>query len=504
MEKLISPQKFIDIDRFQQTICASATAITKQAISIIRVSGMDAYKVVGKIFNKDIKFQSGYTLRVGKIYAMKDKVSYQIDEVVLGCYREPNSFTGEDLIEINCHGNPIIVQKIIELLTKNGAKRAKRGEFALRGVINKKISLIQAENINDLINSENEAEAELNVDYLDARHTNFLKKIENSLNSYITRLEMEMNFPEHLEGDSINIEKIIDYLRVVRSRLSEIILYSKKLNMTVKKRKLTIGLAGEPNTGKSSLFNCIVGENRVIVSKVAGTTRDIVDYQLPSSFFDNHTIQVYDTAGIREVKGQIEKEAIERSLVALKKSDLVILVIDLKKLLTQKNKIKKKGLLRAKNMIKKILRNRIATNNKRFAIVGNKVDLFSNHINLKEIYAALNLPAQNPFILTSALRCKVGNLVKFIKSAFKEKSKDDSSLFVARTERIFFKNSWVIEILEEVERKVATIIQDKTLLSSDLLADYLEKIVQKLRMIMGMGENEKIVKRIFRDFCIGK
>lgn len=302
-----------------ETIVALATAPLKSALAIIRVSGDDAFKIVSKCFSKDITDIQERTLLFGNI-VNEDKV---IDEVVLAIYKGPKSFTGEDLVEIICHGSVLIANEIIELLIKFGARTATNGEYSSRAFLNNKIDLIQAEAINDVINSTTKEAKELSILSLKGKTSELILPIKARIADVLSLIEVNIDYPEYEDIEVANKEHVISLVDELVPQIDTLVSNGQK--GLIIKEGIKVALVGKPNVGKSSLLNALLGESKAIVTDIAGTTRDVVEGEIN---LNGVVLHLLDTAGIRDTGDKIENIGVTKSIETIKKADLAIVLLD--------------------------------------------------------------------------------------------------------------------------------------------------------------------------------
>ncbi|MDR2568308.1 MAG: tRNA uridine-5-carboxymethylaminomethyl(34) synthesis GTPase MnmE [Mycoplasmataceae bacterium] len=313
----------------ENTIVALATAPLNCAIHIIRVSGPKAYIITNKICLNKIK-KNGYTIERNKIVENKQI----LDDVLLMKFVSPKSFTGEDLIEINCHGGLYLAKKIISLLIKNGCVYATPGEFSKRAFLNRKISIVQAESINNLINSESDMGIKIANNGLNPKATEQLKVFVEELFMMIGQVEVNIDYPEYDDYPVLDEPTLVKKLENILTKLKNISNESKKLIKFIS--GINVAIVGKPNVGKSSLLNAFLDEEKAIVSNVSGTTRDAIEAK---ASINGLTINFIDTAGIRnKTRNKIEKLGINKSLQMLEKSDLVLFLVDGSKPMDEQDK----------------------------------------------------------------------------------------------------------------------------------------------------------------------
>lgn len=302
-----------------ETIVALATPPLKSALAIIRLSGEDCFKVVSKVFTKDLTKVNKKEIHYGFI---QDE-GKQIDQVVLLTYVHPHSFTGEDSVEIICHGSPLIANQIISILLKNGARMATNGEFSSRAYLNGKIDLVQAEAINDIINATTIESRDLSMISLKGETSKMFKPIKDQIAEILSQIEVNIDYPEYEDIEEVTKEKIIAVCGDIVKKINTLIDEGERSRLY--RDGLKIAIVGKPNVGKSSILNSLIKDDKAIVTDIAGTTRDVVegDFNLCGV-----PVHLFDTAGLRESEDVIERIGINKSVEALKNADLVLFVID--------------------------------------------------------------------------------------------------------------------------------------------------------------------------------
>lgn len=302
-----------------ETIVALATAPIKSALAIVRLSGDDVLDVVSKCCSKDLRNIKERTILYASIVDKGEK----IDDVVLLVYKGPKSFTGEDSVEIISHGSPLIAKQIVEVCMQNGARMATNGEFSSRAFMHNKIDLVQAEAINDVINATTKEAKKLNLLSLDGQTSELLKPIKVKLADLLSLIEVNIDYPEYEDIEVANKEKVVEYADDLMNRIDLLISDGEKAQII--NEGVKVAIVGKPNVGKSSLLNAFLGEDRAIVTDIAGTTRDVVEGH---ANIDGVVLHLYDTAGIHESNDRIESIGIEKSKKAIKDADVVIVVLD--------------------------------------------------------------------------------------------------------------------------------------------------------------------------------
>ena len=302
-----------------ETIVALATAPIKSALSIVRLSGDDVFEVVSKCFTKDLRSIKERTILYGSIVNDQEK----IDDVVLLAYKGPKSFTGEDSVEIICHGSPLVCKQITETCIKNGARMATNGEFSSRAYMHNKIDLVQAEAINDVVNSTTKEAKRLNLLSLDGKTSDLIRPLKTRIADILSLIEVNIDYPEYEDIEIANKDKIVEVVDELIPQIDTFLDDGEKAKII--NEGVKVALVGKPNVGKSSLLNAILGEDRAIVTDIAGTTRDVVEGH---ANVDGVVLHLFDTAGIRDSEDKIESIGIERSKKTIKEADIVVVVLD--------------------------------------------------------------------------------------------------------------------------------------------------------------------------------
>jgi tRNA modification GTPase len=387
------------MSNLNRTIVAPATNVATQAIALIRISGDEAVEIINKLVKKAVPLKRGFYFR-----QFFDQGTL-VDEVVITYYEQPNSFTGEEVIEIACHGGILNTNRIINLILQNGAKMALKGEFSQRAFLNGKIDLIQAEGINDLIHATNELALKIGVDNMSGAHNKAILDLKADLLDLISRIQVSIDYPDYDDIDGSSIEDLTKLLLTIKEKVSQIILRSKIAIKNVEGIKTAI--IGETNVGKSSLLNALINEDKAIVTEIAGTTRDIVEGQIN---LGSTTINLIDTAGIRQTTDVVENLGIQKSHDYLQKADLVLYVINANNYQNEENQ-KMYRLLKEKQHV----------------IVLNKAAQVDQQA-LQTIQAYFT----EPVILTNAIDHDINALIKEIQTRYnnEELLKDDALILI--------------------------------------------------------------------------
>ncbi|MBR1413684.1 MAG: tRNA uridine-5-carboxymethylaminomethyl(34) synthesis GTPase MnmE [Bacilli bacterium] len=303
----------------EDTICAIATSVGNSGISIIRVSGANSFKIVNKITKIDVEKMLPNTIKYTKLI-YKDEL---IDEVLISKFVAPKSFTAEDIIEINTHGGIASTNKVLEILLELGVRLATPGEFTKRAFLNGRINLIEAEASNDLIVANTDYQRVLAVNKLNGSLTKQIEDIREKLVSIIANIEVNIDYPEYEDIEVLTNEKIVDPLTNIKKDLE--LLLKNSYNGKIINNGINVALIGKPNVGKSSILNRLLGEEKAIVTNIAGTTRDIVEGSIELNKIKYNFI---DTAGIRETKDYVEQIGVEKSKQKIEEADLIILILN--------------------------------------------------------------------------------------------------------------------------------------------------------------------------------
>ena len=437
------------------TIAAIATGYMESAVSVIRISGDDAVKLAGKVLDRDLSDMKGYTIRRASVIDENGTV----DDVLVSVFRAPKSYTGEDSVEISCHGGIYITGKILRLLLSKGIRMARRGEFTERAFLNGKMDLAQAEGVADLIHAQDEMNARSAVHSLRGSVRRILDPLLESLVQIIAQIEVNIDYPEYDDIEQLTSEVILpeaekwllDIDRLIQNAQGALCIRS----------GIDTVIIGRPNVGKSSVLNALLEEDKAIVTDIEGTTRDLVEGTVR---LGEITLNLIDTAGIRTSSDVIEQMGIERSLRALDKAQLVIVVLDSSTGLTDEDRELLK-LTESKNRI----------------VVYNKKD--------KQL-----IPGTNA---VSALEGDMEALVKAVKekyadgieAAYQDTLNNERQISLAMQARDHMQNA-VNAMKEGLETDLVTI---------DLQAAY-----DALKQITGESAREDLLDEIFSRFCLGK
>ena len=445
----------------KDTICAIATGGGISAIAVIRISGDKSIYIVNSIFSKDLDKANSHTIHFGSIIHNTDI----IDKVLVSIFKSKNSFTGEESVEISCHGSNFIQNKIMHLLTEKGCRLSSPGEFTMRAFKNGKLDLLQAEAVADLIKSEGAAAHKIALQQLKGGVSNELQELRIKLIDFASLIELELDFSEEdvQFADRKQFQELLKEIKITLNRLIK----SFSLGNSIK-NGIHVAILGAPNVGKSTLLNSLLNEEKAIVSNVAGTTRDAIEDCLMINDFNFRFI---DTAGIRSTKEEIERLGIKKSLEKAYQAKIILFVIDptsnLEEQLLEFKKIKKEY-------------------DKKTMLVVNKSDLNQS----------LNI--NYPFILISAKnRTGIEDLKDYLLKFINISSISDNYNIITNIRHY----EELQHTLNEIEHVINGINND---LSSDLLSSNIRKSLMHLGLITGDVTTNDLLENIFSKFCIGK
>lgn len=454
------------------TIAAISTAMNASGIGIIRISGEDSVELVSKIYRskggkKKLDQQDTHTIHYGFIYDGKD----MIDEVLVMLMRAPRTFTGEDTVEIDCHGGIVAMKKVLETVLKNGARLAEPGEFTKRAFLNGRIDLSQAEAVMDVIQAKNEYALKSSMNQLRGSVMRVIKEIREKLLYQIAYIESALDDPEH-----VSLEGYSGELSVIVENVSEELQYlvDKASDGKMIQEGIKTVILGKPNAGKSSLMNVLVGENKAIVTDIAGTTRDILE-----EYINLHgiTLRIIDTAGIRDTDDVVEKIGVGRARETAKDADLILYVVD-SSIPLDENDEEIISMLAEKKAI----------------VLYNKTDL-------------------SPAVDMEEIRKKTGHKVIPVsaveETGVKELEEEIKSMFfngqISIDEEIYITNARQKEALEEAKKSMELVKNSIDMgMPEDFFSIDLMNAYESLGKIIGESVGEDLVNEIFSKFCMGK
>lgn len=459
-----------------ETIAAISTATGNGGIGIIRMSGENCFNILKKIFktskNNKINIEKikGYTIQYG--YIIDNKTNEIIDEVLVSFFKNPKSYTRENMCEINSHGGMVVEKRILEQCLNNGAILAEPGEFTKRAFLNGRIDLSQAESIIDIINSKTEKEAKASINQLQGYLSENIGKIRHELLDIMADIEASIDYPEY-DIEEVTNSKAIKLLKCVKSKLE--ILEESFNSGKVLKEGIKTAIIGRPNAGKSSLLNTILKEERAIVSDIEGTTRDTIEELVT---IKGIPLKIIDTAGIRKTSDRIEEIGVEKALKVAEDADLILAIIDNTKQLNEED-------LKILNLIK----------NKNAIILLNKIDLQENNLEKNEEIIKVN---KKVIKISTKNRDGIEELYKEIEKMFNIKEIDiDSGNLITN---IRHKNQ-ITHSIKNINEAINAINLN---LPIDIISISIKETLEDLGKITGDNVGEDIINEIFSKFCLGK
>ncbi|OCB78879.1 tRNA uridine-5-carboxymethylaminomethyl(34) synthesis GTPase MnmE [Flavobacterium crassostreae] len=462
-----------------QTIVALATASGAGAIAIIRISGPEAIAISDSVFrsikNKRLLQQKTHTLHLGHIVENHKT----LDEVLVSLFKGPHSYTGEDTIEISCHGSTYIQQQIIQLLLRKGCRMAEAGEFTLRAFLNGKLDLSQAEAVADLIASDNEASHQIAMQQMRGGFSNEIAKLREELLNFASLIELELDFAEEdVEfADRTQFQELLNRIELVLKRLIDSFAVG-----NVIKNGIPVAIVGEPNVGKSTLLNALLNEERAIVSEIAGTTRDTIEDEL---VIGGIGFRFIDTAGIRETKDIVESIGIKKTFEKIEQAQVVLYLFDSLKFQVQSSEY----ILE----IEKI-KNQFPL--KPLVVVINKIELLSTDTvtQIKHQLQPLNVILQT---ISAKENIGIEDLKNQLLSFVNTGALRNNETIVTNTRHY----DSLLKALDEIQKvKYGLEIH----LSSDLMALDIKEALYQFGTITGQVTNDELLGNIFANFCIGK
>ncbi|MFN0203787.1 MAG: tRNA uridine-5-carboxymethylaminomethyl(34) synthesis GTPase MnmE [Bacteroidia bacterium] len=468
----------------QPTITAICTPNGVGALGILRVSGAEAIAITQKIFSKNIINAKGYTVHYGNIIAPAKAGAKAeiIDEVLISIFRAPHSFTKEDVVEISCHGSPFIMEKVLNLLLENGAELAQAGEFTQRAFLNGAMDLAQAEAVADLIASETAAAHKVAMRQLKGGFSSELKELREKLLNFVSLIELELDFAE----EDVEFADRTQLTRLIEQILAKIaqLIASFRLGNAIKKG-VPVAIVGKPNAGKSTLLNALLGEEKAIVSPIAGTTRDVIE---DSININGILFRFMDTAGLRETEDFVEKIGVERALEKMKEAQIILYLANASLFWFDEDK-EEESIWHADKVVQE---HQALLPDAKFIIVGNKNDL-----RIEQDAVLWDKPSD--LVMLSA---KNTQDVERLKQKLYDSVLETRHLNLETT---IITNTRHVEALRQAQTALQTVLEGITQgLSSDLVSIDIRTALHHIGSITGEINTEEILGNIFSKFCIGK
>lgn len=459
------------------TIAAISTALGEAGIGIVRISGPEAIGLADKIFRgkgrKSLANTPNFRMRYGKVVDLQGKV---IDEVLVAIMRGPHSFTGEDVVEFQCHGGIVVIHKILELILACGARAAERGEFTKRAFLNGRLDLSQAEAVIDIIRSKTEASLDIAIGQLEGSLGRRIQNIREKLYDIIVRVEASIDFPED-DIPEVEYEEIAQIIMDSTADITKLIATAN--DGKVFREGLKTVITGKPNVGKSSLLNRLLDENRALVTDIPGTTRDVIEEVLN---LNGIPLRLLDTAGIRDSDDLVEQMGVQRALELVDQADLVLHVLDISSDLLSSDR--------------ELL---AQTANHQRVIIINKIDLPAKWQGRAYLLAEGIVSEETPIIEISLAQDSLDPLIDLIigliKSGMVYQSSEGAIVTRSRHKQA------LIEAKTDLEQALHTLKQG---LPIDLIAIGIQGALEHLGEITGETVRDNMIDRIFAQFCIGK
>ena len=448
------------------TIAAIATSVGVSAINIIKVSGDKSIEIVNSLFKgKDLNKVETNTINYGYIMDKNEK----IDEVLVSVFKNPKTYTGEDMVEINCHGGIASTNKILELVLTSGARLAEPGEFLKRSFLNGRKNLMEVESIDDILHAKNESVRKMGMKGLTGELSDMIKELKSKITEIIANIEVNIDYPEYEDAIVYTNEILSIRIKEIKTSLQNILEESAKGKLI--KDGITVGIIGKPNAGKSSLLNKLLQEEKAIVTDIAGTTRDIVEGNI---IINGITINLIDTAGIRSTSNIVEKIGVEKSEKIIETADLIIAMFDGSNPLTPEDY----------QIIEKI-------KNKQVIAI----------INKKDLPLLIDESKLNNFTcIKASIKNNEGldELIKQIQNLFNLQELENSDFtYISNARQIsLIKKS--LDLIKEIEEA------NNNKVEVDLIQIDLERLWNLLGEIIGETYKEELLDEIFSKFCLGK
>ncbi|WP_072891786.1 tRNA uridine-5-carboxymethylaminomethyl(34) synthesis GTPase MnmE [Ornithinibacillus halophilus] len=454
------------------TITAISTPIGEGAIAIVRLSGPDAVSITADLFDgKDLTKVDSHTINYGKI--MDPETNEVAEEVMVSVMRAPKTFTREDVVEINCHGGMVSVNRVLEILLQKGARLAEPGEFTKRAFLNGRIDLSQAEAVMDLIRAKTDKAMSVALKQMDGRLSGLIQKYRQDLLETVAHVEVNIDYPEYDDVEEMSHEMMKKKTKEVHDEIEELLQVAKQGKIL--REGLATAIIGRPNVGKSSLMNTLVQENKAIVTEIPGTTRDIIEEYVNVR---GVPLRLVDTAGIRETEDIVEKIGVNRSRQVLKESDLILFVLNYNDDLTEEDR--------------KLFE---AISGLEYIVIINKTDL-PQKLNLEEVKV---IAGDRPIISTSLIEEKgVDELESAIAKTFFAGDIDTGDL-------TYVSNVRHIQLLKQAKQALEDAMQSLEMnMPLDIVQIDVTRTWEFLGEIIGDTASDSLIDQLFSQFCLGK
>ncbi|MCD8500766.1 MAG: tRNA uridine-5-carboxymethylaminomethyl(34) synthesis GTPase MnmE [Bacillaceae bacterium] len=454
------------------TIAAISTALGEGAIAIVRVSGIDAIHLVNKVFKGkfSLNLVESHTIHYGHIIEPESK--QVVDEVMVTVLRAPKTFTREDIVEINCHGGLLAVNRVLQLVLQQGVRLAEPGEFTKRAFLNGRIDLSQAEGVIDLIRAKTDRAMNVAIGQVEGRLSKQIQKLRQALLETVAHVEVNIDYPEY-DAEQMTIQMLLEKATYVKNEIERLLQTSKQGKIL--REGLSTAIIGRPNVGKSSLLNSLVHENKAIVTDIPGTTRDVIEEYVNVK---GVPLRLLDTAGIRETDDVVERIGVERSREVVKHADLVLLVLNYGEPLTSEDE-----------KLFSIIENTEAI------IIINKTDI-KKEIDIDQVQKV----AKNRTIITTSIVEDKGieELENAIAALFFQGNIETSDLtYVSNTRHI----ALLHQAKTSVEEAIVALNEGVPV---DIVQIDITRTWEMLGEIIGDTVSESLIDQLFSQFCLGK
>ncbi len=451
-----------------KTIAAISTALSPSGVGVIRVCGKDAFDICDKVFRgkKSLKETEGYKAIYGKIYSPSGEF---IDETVATVFRSPNSYTGEDTVEFSCHGSPLLLRLALRAIVENGAVLAGKGEFTKRALLNKKLTLTEAEAVIDIINAESRLSAKCAFSNKNGALYKKLNEIAHKIINLQAELSAVIDFPDEDLTD-LPLDEVL--IRLKESLKDLKMLYDSFGKGQLIKRGIDVAIVGKPNAGKSSVMNLLAGNEKSIVTDIAGTTRDVVE---TSVMLGDIILNLSDTAGIRTTEDSVEKIGVQKALDRIYSSQLVLCIFDGSQPLNEEDRY----IIKETEKVERI------------AVI-NKSDLSINQETVKEFHSF-----SEKIIISAKTGDGLDKLEEIIKTMLGLSEFDPDSGIIANERQFETVKSALSSLNEAVNSLEAG-------MTEDVVGLLLEETINSLLSLSGERATDKIIENVFSRFCVGK
>ncbi|WP_025729120.1 tRNA uridine-5-carboxymethylaminomethyl(34) synthesis GTPase MnmE [Atopobacter phocae] len=458
------------------TIAAISTALGEGAIGIVRLSGEEAVTIAEKLVDlmgkKTISTVDSHTINYGHV--IDRKAGTVVDEVMVSVMRAPRTFTREDVIEINCHGGIVAVNRILELALEQGARLAEPGEFTKRAFLNGRIDLSQAEAVMDLVRAKSDRAMDLAMGQLEGKLSNKIRELRQEMLTALAQIEVTIDYPEYDEAEEMTLEVVAQTAESLKKKITRLLQQSKQGKIL--REGIETAIVGRPNVGKSSLLNVLLQEDKAIVTDIAGTTRDTIEETIT---INGIPLKLIDTAGIRETTDIVEQIGVERSQKAIDQSDLVLLLLNQSETLTEQDQ----------ELLER-------TRHKKRIIILNKTDL-PRVLDQKQLDSFLN---ETDHLIQTSMLTQMG--IEALEQAISELFMSGQ---VQERDVTYLSNARHINLLKEANKALDDVLAGVEMsVGIDLIQIDLTRCWDLLGEITGDAAPDELLTQLFSQFCLGK